>query len=149
MTNLLLALDYGERKTGLAICEVSKYSLARDLETVETRFLTKALRIIIQEKKKKEQFVRALVMGLPLNMDKTESKFTQKVKDYCTEIKTELAGITIFYEEERLTSWEARQDLFELGYSLLKVKELEHQVAAKIILNSFLARNKDRIPELF
>jgi len=149
MTNLLLGLDLGEKKTGLAICEANRISIPNLLKTVKTKLLIEELKAIIRQKKKQDQFVKALVIGLPLNMDNTESKFTQRVREYSEEIKAGLANILIFYEEEKLTSWDAREILMEQGCCYRKIKKFEDQMAAKIILNSFMKRNEEKIPDLF
>ncbi|MEK7995759.1 MAG: RuvX/YqgF family protein, partial [Planctomycetota bacterium] len=69
-----LAIDYGTRRTGLAICDASE-TIASPLAVIEgeEKLLTKIAQIVQAEG------VQAIVLGLPLNMSGSEGPQTKLV----------------------------------------------------------------------
>ena len=79
----------------------------------------------------------ALIVGIPLNMDGTEQEITQHAKTFAHKLKHRF-NLPIFEEDERLSTIEAKQNLYDIGgYKALKKKEIDC-FAAKIILDSWL-----------
>ncbi len=128
-----IGLDLGSKKTGIAITD-SMGLFARDLKTVFTNDLNAQLKKIIKE----NSDLVGLVIGLPKSKS---GESEEKIRNFAENLKTEF-NLPIYFEDERLTSWEAREILREQGYNSAKVKELEDQVAAKLILQSYLNRFK-------
>lgn len=85
----------------------------------------------------------ALVVGIPLNMDDSEQELTQKAKAFALLLKSRY-HLPVYCVDERLTTIEARQQLFEAGgYKKLHAAEVD-SVAAMIILQTWLtATNKE------
>ena len=81
------------------------------------------------------------VLGLPLNMDGTEQWITHEARNFAQALQARYA-IPIHPVDERLSTVEARQVLFdERGYRGLK-KEAVDAMAATLLLQTWL-ENKD------
>lgn len=125
----LLGLDLGTKKTGIAISDISQ-TLARALMTVPTVRLSDEIKKIIQL----DCDISAIVVGVPYSK---HNNAADKTKQMALEIIDGL-DIPLFFQNEKLSSWEARELLKEMGYPPNKVQELEDQVAAQIILQEYL-----------
>ncbi len=80
---------------------------------------------------------KALVVGVPLNMDGTEQKMTLNARAFIDKLKDK-CGLPVFGVDERLTTVEARARIFESGgYKALKKTSID-AVAAKILLEAWL-----------
>ncbi|MBN1684932.1 MAG: Holliday junction resolvase RuvX [Gammaproteobacteria bacterium] len=81
----------------------------------------------------------AIVVGLPLNMNGTEQPLTEKVRVFIQEMKSHF-HIPVYPEDERLTTVEARAELFERGgFRSLKKKAID-ALSAKLILESWMKK---------
>jgi putative Holliday junction resolvase len=81
--------------------------------------------------------VTQVIVGLPLNMDGTESATTQKVREF-TQKLAERLGVPVLFVDERLTSKQAERIMIEGGARREKRKEKNDQVAAALLLGSAL-----------
>ena len=81
--------------------------------------------------------VAGIVVGNPLHISGEVSLRAEKVQAFAAELGT-LTGLPIYLLDERLTSREAHQILYEAGHERQEHKELVDQVAATLILQSFL-----------
>jgi putative Holliday junction resolvase len=129
----LIALDVGSKRIGLAICDETRFiatpKLVLHRMSNEKDFAK--IKEIIDENK-----VVGIVVGLPLNMDESESemsKFVRKFSDNLDNFFENKLPILLF--DERLSSFEAR----EIARSKLsRKKEFCDDIAAAVILESFL-----------
>jgi putative Holliday junction resolvase len=78
-----------------------------------------------------------IVVGNPLNMAGEVSLQAEKIQIFATELG-ELAGLPIHLWDERLTSHEAHRILYEAGHKRQEHRRVVDQVAATLILQSFL-----------
>lgn len=79
----------------------------------------------------------ALVVGIPLNMDGTRQRVTNQAEQFAEALKTQ-TGLPVYGIDERLTTVEARDRIFqEQGYKGLQ-KTAVDAIAAKIILEAWL-----------
>ncbi len=124
-----MGLDIGRKKVGIALSDRT-LTVARHYKTVFFADLK-------PEIKKHLPNLKGLVIGLPLRMDGSIGSAAEEVKQIGQELSIALA-LEVFFHDERLTSWEARERLKEMEYSSAQIKELEHQVSAQFILQSFL-----------
>lgn len=127
----LLGIDWGGKKTGLAICDAMQ-CIARDIKTIPTGQL-----IIEINKFKQQENIIGLVLGLPVKLNGEENKACEAMRQVASDIQIQV-DLPVYFQEEKLTSWDAREKLEEMGYSKKKIQELEDQVAAKLILQSYL-----------
>lgn len=129
-----LALDLGERHLGLALSDATG-RLARPFRTLRRASRAEdfaRLRALIVE-----QQVEAVVVGLPLNLDGSDSPQTAWVRDYSAALAAALP-VPVELWDERLTSVEAAGRLREGGRRrALRPGELD-AAAAAIILQSYL-----------
>ena len=86
---------------------------------------------------------QAVVMGLPLREDGSESLTTRQVRNVTQRLKRRL-DLPVYYMPELLSSVEAAQDLREAGLSRHKARAVLDRQAAARILASFLAEPGER-----
>lgn len=132
----ILALDIGEKTIGLAISDPlhitsqGLYTITRtDLEN-DIKSLNEVIELYD---------VKLLVVGLPINMDGSESESSRKIKEFVKEIKKHL-NLEIIFEDERLTTVYAEKTLISLDKRREERKKIIDTVAASIILQSYLDR---------
>lgn len=134
-----IGLDLGSRTLGISLSDVSgiiasSYKIIRHNEEYEK--LIEEVKQIIEEKN-----VEKIVLGLPKNMNGTigpKGELSYKFKEML-EKETKLE---VFLEDERLTTVQANNMLITNDTSRKKRKKVIDSLAATIILQSFLDRNK-------
>ena len=127
-----LAIDYGQKRTGLAVCDAEE-RLACPLAVLTGQ---KNLIADISDEVKR-QAVDAIVLGLPLNMDDTEGPAAKNVRNFAEQLKKHF-DIPIHFHDERLSSFDAEKKLSGIKLTTKKKKKLLDAVAAAAILQSFL-----------
>lgn len=80
---------------------------------------------------------QALIVGIPLNMDGSEQAMTLKAREFAKELQQRFT-LPIYQVDERLTSVEAKQQLFDQGGSRKLSKDKINSYAAKLILEGWL-----------
>ena len=83
-----------------------------------------------------ENRVEEIVIGVPINMDGTKGFQA----DDCLEFSKKLKQFKIIYEDERLTSETAEENLREQKIDFKKNKGLVDIESARLILEQYLAR---------
>lgn len=133
-----LALDVGDKRTGVAIGEV----LARPLTTLKRR--SKAQDFSAIADLIREHHIDVLVAGLPLNMDGSTGFQAQRVVRYVEQLQETLAEMEIDVEvvfwDERLTTERAKEIMAATGRSSRDYRSRLDAVAAAAILQSYLDR---------
>jgi putative Holliday junction resolvase len=133
-----LALDIGERRTGVAIGEV----LARPLTTLKRRSKDRDFAEIAELIR--EHQVDTLVVGLPLNMDGSMGFQAQRIVRYAEQMRQVLAemvlDVDLVFWDERLTTEQAEQILIASGRNRRDRQARVDAVAAAAILQSYLDR---------
>ncbi|MBQ9407197.1 MAG: Holliday junction resolvase RuvX [Desulfovibrio sp.] len=131
-------IDYGLARTGLAVSD-PEGKLAFPLTTLRLddfparRDLLNAL-----AQRLRAEGVQAVVMGLPLFSDGTESLTTRQVRNVTERLKRRIP-LPFYFMPEELSSEEAWADLRAVGMPLHKRRAVLDQQAAVRILASFLA----------
>ena len=131
-----LGLDIGKKRIGIAI---SRSPLAGNYETLYCKTWTKDISHIAEIVSKEN--IDEIVVGLPLNMDGTEGEMAEYVKKFCGMLKSKILA-KIIYVDERLTSISADHIMHDAGERKTKKKGLIDQVAASLILQSYLDNHK-------
>ena len=133
-----LAIDYGEKRTGLAICDAGE-TIAAPLAVIQTQRepLKKIADIVRMEN------VKAIVLGLPLNMDDSEGPQTKLVLKFAEQLKQHL-DIPIHFQDERLSSFSAEEKLAPADFTRDKKRKRLDAVAAAVILEAFLQAKKSQ-----
>jgi len=131
-----LAIDYGNKRTGLAICDPAE-TIASPLTVIEGQ---KDLLKKIAEIARSEN-VEAIVLGLPLNMDDSQGFQAKLVLQFADRLK-KLIDIPIHLQDERLSSFAAEQKLASSEFTRKKKKKRLDAIAAAEILEAFLEQKK-------
>lgn len=133
-----LAIDYGRKRTGLAICD-SDETIASPLTVIESRkHLLKKIAEIV-----KSENVGAVVLGLPLNMDGSVGPQCELVYRFAQQLKQHL-NIPLHFQDERLSTFGAEGHLTAAGLTPEKKRKHLDAVAAAEILQAFLDAKKAR-----
>lgn len=134
----LLAIDYGKKRTGLAVSDPSRI-IATALTTVETSDLFNYLKQYVQEEQ-----VDTIVVGYPRNMDNTPAEVTADIEKVAQKLGNIFPEIEIVFEDERFTSKMAMQSMVQGGVPKGKRKEKGRidRVSAVIILQGYMERIK-------
>ncbi len=132
--NRILAIDYGQKRIGLALSDPLKI-ISTPFEVWENEgqkdFFNK-LDLLITEKR-----IDTLIIGLPKNMDGTEGFQVQEIKEFFSEFKNDTVK-KIIYFDERLSSKQATQILHEKGLNEKKQKGIKDAYAASVFLKEYL-----------
>lgn len=134
-SQIYLGFDFGMKRIGIAIGQVVTKT-ARPLETL-------AAKQGEPDWSKVEKLVNkwnpsGLVVGIPLNMDGTEQAITARAKAFAQALKAH-TQLPVYEMDERLTTKEAREQLFtQGGYKALQDGQVD-QVAAQLILENWFA----------
>jgi putative Holliday junction resolvase len=81
--------------------------------------------------------VTGIVVGNPLHLSGEMSEQAKKIQEFAAELGA-LSGLPIHLWDERLSSHEAHQILYQAGHARQDHRRLVDQVAATLILESFL-----------
>ncbi len=130
--NKVMCLDVGTKRIGVALSDYLQI-IAQPCEMIPRQPEDKALeriRVIC-----KESNVNTIVIGLPINMDGTIGKQAEDCTYFGSLLKNDF---DIVYEDERLTSYEAEENLREQRVDFRKNKFLVDIESARIILQQYL-----------
>lgn len=134
----VMALDYGEVRIGVAMTDLMRL-IASPFETYVRKSLDQDLDHICALIKNNS--VKTVVVGLPLNMDGTEGERAQKTREFVNVLKAKTTAEFVF-QDERLSSVSAEELLLEGGMKRKDRKQNIDKVAAAIILESYLNSKK-------
>jgi len=135
----ILAVDYGDARTGLAACDPGEM-LASPVGTVEHWDPQK----VAEEAAKAAKEVRAerIVVGHPLNMDGTAGPRAQLCREFAALLR-EASGLPVVLWDERQTTVTATRYLNATDTRGKKRKRVIDAVAATVILESYLGWRKN------
>ena len=135
-----LALDVGAKRIGVAVSDELGLTAQPVLTLERRRNQREDLRSIARLSRRFG--VAGIVVGNPLTMTGEVSTQAAKVQAFAKELG-ELAGLPIHLWDERLTTHEAHHLLYEAGHARQDHRKVVDQVAATLILQSFLDRKAD------
>jgi putative Holliday junction resolvase len=135
----LLAVDLGTQRIGLAVSDELQISV-RPLESLRRTSWKQLLRDVAE--KIADFDARALVIGLPLNLDGSISEAALEARRLAHNFARSLQ-VPVYMQDERLTSRAAEERLRAAGFSHQALRERVDSEAAAIILRDFIsgARN--------
>ncbi|MGA3009332.1 MAG: Holliday junction resolvase RuvX [Terracidiphilus sp.] len=130
-----LALDVGNRRIGVAVSDELGLT-AQPVLTLERRHNQREdLRSLARLCRRFS--VAAIVVGNPVHLSGDLSPQAAKIQAFAAELGT-LTGLPIHLWDERLTTREAHQILYEAGHARQQHRRVVDQVAATLILQSFM-----------
>lgn len=130
-----LALDVGAKRIGVAVSDELGLTAQPVLTLERRRNAREDLRSLARLARK--YGVVGVVVGNPLHLSGEQSPRAVKTQAFAAELG-ELCGLPIHLWDERLTTREAHQLLYEAGHARQKHRRVVDQVAATLILQSFL-----------
>lgn len=133
MNERIICLDIGDARTGIAVSD-SLRMIATPVEVMKRVGWGPDVKHILEVCRRYD--TTQILSGLPLNMDGTEGFQAQKVKQFCEQL--EKAGLTVFFQDERLTTVTAENALLESGMHRMERKQNVDKVAAAVILQQWL-----------
>ena len=134
MMGRILAIDYGKKRTGIAITDELQI-IASGLTTVDTSSLLAFLKdYVIKEN------VELLIVGEPKQMDYTASESEALIQPFLVKLEKQFPNIPIKRVDERFTSKMAFQSMIDSGLkkNQRKNKALIDEISATLILQSYL-----------
>ena len=133
----LMGLDYGN---GVALSDELGMT-AYPLEVIKRKDSNKLRKTFARiEEIAREYKVDKIIIGLPLNMDDSESEISKTVIDFSENIKRR-TGLPVELWDERLSTLEATDILKEAGIKVQDRKTYIDKIAASFILRRYMEDN--------
>ena len=136
----IMAIDYGDAHTGIAVSDPT--GLLAGFTTVITAYRPEAVAQRVAELAR-QHGAEELVLGHPVNMDGSLGPRSEKAKALQILLQ-EATGLPVILWDERRTTIDAHQILFQSGKNARQRKKVVDAVAASLILESYLTYRKSR-----
>ncbi len=140
----ILAIDFGKRRTGLAVTDAAQL-IAGPLTTVETPGL---LDFIVDYARREP--LETIVMGLPYRPDGRPSENQARVRCFAGRLRKALPDVPVAFYDERYTTVIAHRAIIDSGVGRERRrndKGLVDALSACIILEDYLeAKRGGRLP---
>lgn len=137
----ILGLDYGTKTVGVALSDELGIT-AQPIRTIERKSENKLRKTLAEIESIIEEYeVSFVVLGYPKNMNNTEGPRAIATKEFKEHLERR-TGLTVYLQDERLTTIESERILMESGVRREHRKEYVDKMAAAIILQSYLDANR-------
>ena len=136
----ILGLDIGSKRIGVAVSDELGLT-AQGIETLHRKNLDIDLGRILDLAK--EYAVREIVVGMPYNMDGSEGPQAAFVREMMEQLSSR-TELPVREWDERLTSAAAERTLLEADMSRAKRRKVIDKLAAVLILQGYLDRERTR-----
>ena len=130
----ILAIDYGGKRTGIAVTDPLQI-IATGLLTIDSKELISFLKKYLAE-----ETVELIIIGLPKNWDESATHGTPLVEAAIKKIQKEFPAIPLKTVDERYTSKMAKDAMLEMGMKKKdrRIKGNVDVIAATIILQEYM-----------
>lgn len=134
----LMCLDVGTKRIGVALSDFLHITvsgcccIAREPEKEAIKQVQKLV---------SENRVESIVIGIPINMDGTEGFQAENCKEFAKKLKENIPEISVIFEDERLTSDLAEENLRNKKIDFRKDKSLVDIESACIILEQYINKH--------
>ena len=135
-----LGLDVGNRRIGVAVSDELGLTAQPVLTLERKRSSREDLRSLARLARRFG--VVGIVVGNPVHLSGDPSPQAAKIQDFAAQL-SDLSGFPIHFWDERLTTREAHQILYEAGHARQQHRKVVDQVAATLILQSFLDERRE------
>ena len=131
----IMAIDYGDAHTGIAISDPTGFlaGYTTVINAYRPEVVVDNIAALVQE-----YGVEELVLGHPINMDGTRGPRSEKAQGMKALLEARLPGLPVVLWDERRTTIDAHQILFNSGKNAKKRKKVVDAVAASLILEGYL-----------
>ena len=130
----IMAIDYGDAHTGVALSDPTGF-LVGSTTTINSwrqEVVVDRLARLIEEYRPDE-----VVLGFPKNMDGSDGRKANLYRELAAALE-EVTGVRVILWDERRTTIDAHQILFNQGKDGRKRKKIVDAVAASLILENYL-----------
>jgi len=131
---VILSVDYGDARTGLAVCDKLEL-LASPVSVIQETYAPKVIAAI--QKQAERLGVQRIVVGLPRNMDGSFGERAKKCQSFAQQLQRETGVETVTWDE-RLTTVAAHRALSDVNVRGKKRKAVVDAVSAVMILEDYL-----------
>lgn len=130
----ILAIDYGGKRTGLAVTDPLQI-IATGLITIDSKELIPWLKKYIAQEE-----VELIIIGLPKNWDESDTHGTPLVEAAIKKIQKEFPTMPLKTVDERYSSKMAKDAMLEMGMKKKDRRDKKNVdvIAATIILQEYL-----------
>lgn len=140
-----LGLDVGDKTIGVAVSDELDIT-AQGVTTIDRVGIRKDAGKVMDYVR--EYDCGTVVMGLPINLDGSDSVQTEKVREFRTMLENKMrssgmADVKVEWQDERFTTVIAERVLMEANMKRKSRKEVVDKQAAIIILQSYMDRVKN------
>ena len=140
-----LGLDVGDKTIGVAVSDELDIT-AQGVTTIDRVGIRKDAGKVMDYVR--EYDCDTVVMGLPINLDGSDSVQTEKVREFRTMLENKMrssgmAEVKVEWQDERFTTVIAERVLMEANMKRKSRKEVVDKQAAIIILQSYMDRVKN------
>ncbi|MGM9636103.1 MAG: Holliday junction resolvase RuvX [Candidatus Avispirillum sp.] len=137
MAKIIMGVDYGDARTGLAL---NAGSFAFGAGCVRAEGMRRTAEEVAAAAAEKS--AELIVVGNPINMNGTEGPRSEKCRAFA-KMLGELSGIPVELYDERLTTVSAHNIMSELNVRGKKRKDNVDELSATIILQDYIDRHKN------
>lgn len=137
---ICMAVDYGDVRTGIAVCDQEEI-LATPVGFIKETYPPKLAEQIAQ--KAEQLHAEILILGLPKNMDGSKGYRAEKCYEFA-QLLQQVSGLTVELVDERLTTVAAHRALSFHNVKGGKRKASVDALSAVIILQSYLDQKHTR-----
>ena len=141
----ILAVDYGDSRTGLATCDRTEFLTTAITPQITLKARNKVAARVCEVAK--EIGAELIVIGLPLNMDGTEGERAIKSRKLAKTVEI-WSGLPVRMWDERSSTVTAIGFMNDVNKRGKKRKEVLDSAAAAVILESYLAWRKNHPGEV-
>ncbi len=132
-----MGLDFGTKTVGVAISDELGIT-AQPVETITRKSNTKLRKTLARiEQLVLEYRITDIVLGYPKNMNNSEGARVEATKEFGEMIKRRV-GLPVIFWDERLTTMESERILIETNIRRENRKAYIDQMAAVLILQSYM-----------
>ncbi|MFD2920070.1 Holliday junction resolvase RuvX [Terrimonas rubra] len=130
----ILAIDYGLKRTGLAVTDPFQI-IATGLTTVDSKELINYLKKYFMQEQ-----VELIIIGEPKNLDDTDTHATPLVANCIKQLQKNFPNLPVQTVDERYTSKMAKDAMLEMGLkkNQRRNKALVDEIAATIMLQEYM-----------
>ena len=130
----IMAVDYGDAHTGIAVSDPTGF-ITGYTDVIDMHDPVRCADLVISAAR--EQSVKKIVVGRPLNMNGTAGDRVAKAEAFAALLR-ERIDVEVLLWDERLTSVDANRILSDAGKKRKRQKRLVDAVAASLILQNYL-----------
>ena len=137
----ILAVDYGDSRTGLATCDRTEFLTSPITPQITVKARDKVAARVCEVAKEIE--AELIVIGLPLNMDGTEGPRAQSCRAFARNLER-LRPVNVAFQDERLSTTAVERFLIDqLDLTRKRRANVVDRTAAAWILQGALDRLRD------